>query len=234
MQNGIPIEVEITGYYAMFADPVMRPGGEKCSYQVPTYEAIKGMLKSIYWKPTFTYIVEAVRILNPIRFTSKGVRLPRWTGGNDLATYMYLTDVRYQVKARLVWNENRPEFAQDRCTQKHKEMFERALAKGGRYDVFLGTRECQAYVKPCVFGEGQGCYDDLEHFEIGIQFHGIIYPDEGYDAKTRKQMTVCYWRPVMENGVIRFPEPKDCEIQHKIRNMTPKVFEQKGDAAWGS
>ena len=26
-------------------------GGEKFSYQVPTYEAIKGIIKSIYWNP---------------------------------------------------------------------------------------------------------------------------------------------------------------------------------------
>ncbi len=34
------IEFQVTGDYAMFSDPVTRMGGEKCSYQVPTYEAI--------------------------------------------------------------------------------------------------------------------------------------------------------------------------------------------------
>lgn len=33
------IEFQVTGDYAMFSDPVTRMGGEKCSYQVPTYEA---------------------------------------------------------------------------------------------------------------------------------------------------------------------------------------------------
>lgn len=37
------IEFQVTGDYAMFSDPVTRMGGEKCSYQVPTYEAIKGI-----------------------------------------------------------------------------------------------------------------------------------------------------------------------------------------------
>ena len=35
------VEFEVTGDYALFSDPIMRVGGEKCSYQVPTYEALK-------------------------------------------------------------------------------------------------------------------------------------------------------------------------------------------------
>lgn len=38
------IEFQVTGDYAMFSDPITRIGGEKCSYQVPTYEAIKGIM----------------------------------------------------------------------------------------------------------------------------------------------------------------------------------------------
>ena len=60
------VEFEVTGDYALFSDPVMRIGGEKCSYQIPTYEAIKGILHSIYWKPTIIWVVDAIRIINPI------------------------------------------------------------------------------------------------------------------------------------------------------------------------
>lgn len=35
------VEFEVFGDYALFSDPLMRLGGEKCSYQVPTYEALK-------------------------------------------------------------------------------------------------------------------------------------------------------------------------------------------------
>ena len=47
------IEYEVYGDYALFSDPVMRVGGEKSSYSIPTYEAVKGITESIYWKPTF-------------------------------------------------------------------------------------------------------------------------------------------------------------------------------------
>ena len=43
------VEFEVFGDYALFSDPLMRLGGEKCSYQVPTYEALKGILSSVYW-----------------------------------------------------------------------------------------------------------------------------------------------------------------------------------------
>ena len=49
------VEFEVFGDYALFSDPLMRLGGEKCSYQVPTYEALKGILSSVYWKPTFIW-----------------------------------------------------------------------------------------------------------------------------------------------------------------------------------
>lgn len=35
----------------------------------------------------------------------------------------------------------------------------------GRRDVFLGTRECQAFVEPCEFGKGDGAYDTIPKFD---------------------------------------------------------------------
>ena len=61
------IEFEVYGNYALFADPVTRVGGEKTSYHIPTYEALKGIVESVYWKPTIMWIVDAVRIMNPIQ-----------------------------------------------------------------------------------------------------------------------------------------------------------------------
>ena len=54
------IEFEVYGKYALFSDPVTRVGGEKTRYHIPTYEALKGMVESIYWKPTIMWIVDAV------------------------------------------------------------------------------------------------------------------------------------------------------------------------------
>lgn len=84
------VEFEVFGDYALFSDPLMRLGGEKCSYQVPTYEALKGILSSVYWKPTFIWRIMDVRVMNPIQTEVKGIRPIKYSGGNDLAYYTYL------------------------------------------------------------------------------------------------------------------------------------------------
>ena len=146
------VEFQVTGDYALFSDPIMRLGGEKCSYRIPTYEALKGILSSVYWKPTLIWRILDVRVMNPIQTEVKGIRPIKYGGGNDLAYYTYLKNCRYQVRACFDWNDNRPELAQDRNENKHHQIALRMIEKGGRRDVFLGTRECQGYVEPCGFG----------------------------------------------------------------------------------
>lgn len=48
MQYPNIVEFQVTGDYGLFTDPMTKVGGEKCTYQVPTYEALKGVLSSIY------------------------------------------------------------------------------------------------------------------------------------------------------------------------------------------
>lgn len=201
------VEFEVSGRNALFSDPVTRVGGEKCSYPIPTYEAIKGVLHSIYWKPTIIWVVDEVRVMNRIAMESKGIATMKQDGGRDLSYYSYLRDCRYQVRAHFIWNENRPDLAQDRNENKHHNIAKRCIAKGGRRDIFLGTRECQAYVVPCVFGEGEGAYDGID-LSFGRMYHGITYADEAYDEFTQGNMTVRFWNARMENGIIHYPKPE--------------------------
>ena len=102
------VEFRVHGKTALFTDPLTKIGGEKCSYHIPTYEALKGILGSVYWKPTFVWIIDKVRIINPIRTQTKGIKPIRYYGGgNDLSIYTYLTDVLYQVQAHFEWNLKR-------------------------------------------------------------------------------------------------------------------------------
>ena len=224
MQHPNIVEFEVYGPYALFSDPLMRIGGEKCSYQVPTYEALKGVLSSVYWKPTIIWYIDEVRIMNRIQTEVKSIRPIKFNGGNELAYYTYLKDCRYQVRAHFEWNMNRPELANDRNENKHHEIARKMIRKGGRRDVFLGTRECQSYVEPCVFGEGEGFYDTLPQLAFGVMYHGMTYADEAYSAETKDKMTVHMWRPVMENGVIHFPRPEDCPIHKTVKDMKMKPF----------
>lgn len=224
MQHPNLVEFEVFGDYGLFSDPLMRVGGEKCSYHIPTYEALKGVLSSVYWKPTIIWYIDAVRVMNRIKTEVKGIRPIKYNGGNDLSYYTYLKDCRYQVRAHFEWNRNRPELANDRNENKHHNIARRMIRKGGRRDVFLGTRECQAYVEPCIFGEGVGEYDDLDELAFGLMYHGITYADEAYSEQTKGQMTANFWYPVMRNGVITFPKPKECPLHKPLGAMEMKKF----------
>lgn len=216
------IEFCVLGRYALFSDPINRMGGEKFSYQVPTYQALKGIAESIYWKPTFTWVIDEVRIMNPIRSESKGIR-PLVYGGsvaNTLSIYTYLTEVRYHVRAHFEWNENRPELMADRNENKHHNIAKRCVERGGRRDIFLGTRECQGYVEACEFDEGIGAYDGLSEIPIGCVFHGFTYPDENPERK----MLARFSHITMREGVIQFLRPEECMIARELFIGNTKEF----------
>lgn len=218
------VEFQVSGEYALFSDILTRPGGEKTTYPIPTYEALKGVLSSVYWKPTFLWVIDSVRIMNPIRTIRKGMRPIKYSGGNELAYYTYLKDVCYQVRAHFEWNENRSELCDDRNENKHHNIAKRMIERGGRRDVFLGTRECQAYVEPCRFGEGKGYYDNSGDISYGIMYHGITYADEAVCRDDMGQMTVRLWNPVMHDGRIDFIRPEECERKRHIKTMPVKRF----------
>ena len=224
MEKENSITYRVWGNYALFSDPINRMGGEKFTYQIPTYQALVGITESIYWKPTFRWVIDELRVMKPIRSESKGIRPLGYTGGNTLSVYTYLSDVEYQVKAHFEWNENRPELAGDRNEHKHHNIAKRMIERGGRRDVFLGARECQGYVTPCVFGEGAGCYDQTPELAFGLMYHGITYADEAYSDDTRGRMSVRFWYPVMRQGVIAFDRPEQCPITRPVREMECKPF----------
>ena len=216
MQKENIVEFKVYGKYEMITDPITKIGGEKFSYQIPTYQALKGILESIYWKPTIVWHIEKVRIMKPIQTESKGVKPLNYGGGNDLAYYTYLRDVEYQVQARFTWNMQREDLAPDRNENKHYFIAKRMIERGGRRDVFLGARECQAYVEPCIFGEGRGYYDDYPELSWGLMFHGFDYASETGD----NGLYARFWVPKMRHGGVEMIKPKDCPIRRFVRHMS--------------
>lgn len=214
------IEFEVYGNYALFTDPLTKLGGEKFSYQVPTYEAIKGIVESVYWKPTIIWCIDEVRVMEPIQTESKGMRPIEYSGGNTLAYYTYLKDVRYQVKAHFIFNPHREDLTYDRNEHKHHNIAKRSVIAGGRRDIFLGSRECQGYVEPYSFGEGVGAYDEVPEIDFGNMVHGISYPDETGLAERETRL----WRAKMEYGIIRFIRPEECTLVRKTGEIPVKAF----------
>jgi len=235
----------------MFTDPISRVGGEKFSYHLPTYEALKGICKSIYWKPTIIWYVDQARLMRRIRTQTRGMKPLDYNGVypserdpskkqtpyNTLAYYTYLTGdarsensvditegpgVEYQVRAHFEWNKRQKALEKDQIEGKHYAIAQRSLKLGGRQDIFLGTRDCQGYVAPCVFGEGESDYDNDGAIDYALMFHSFDYPDETGDGWLRSN----FWRPRLVDGILSFPRPDDLEqiVKKNIRQMQAKRF----------
>lgn len=214
------VEFMVHGQYALFTDPVTKIGGEKFSYQIPTYQALKGILESAYWKPTIIWIIDRMRIMNPIRTQTRSAKPIDYNGGtNSLSIYTYLVDVEYQVEAHFEWNFHREDMANDRNENKHYFVARRMIERGGRRDSFLGTRECQAYIEPCKFGTGEGFYDHYGDMGFGLMFHGFSYPDE----IGKHELHARFWRPVMKDGIVNFIRPDTCDICRFVKPMQMKA-----------
>lgn len=209
------ITYRVYGKYALFSDPITRIGGEKFSYQVPTYQALKGITESIYWKPTFIWIIDRVKILKKIQTESKSIRTLKYSNNkNSLSIYTYLKDVEYIVEAHFEWNLNRKELEVDRNENKHYEIMKRMIKIGGRRDVFLGTRECQAYVEPIDdnFDDIKGDYDEISELSFGTMFHGFDYPDENSESEFRYRSAPT----TMFKGIIKFEHPESNNIKREV------------------
>lgn len=223
MKHRNTVEFMVYGKYALFSDPITRVGGEKLTYQIPTYQAIKGILESVYWKPTFTWYIDEVRVMNKIQTQSKGVRRLKYANpGNDLSYFTYLKDVCYKVRAHFEWNEHRPELETDRNENKHHNIAKRMIERGGRRDIFLGARECQGYVVQCDFDEGTGFYDNYGEIDFGLMVHGFDYPDE----TGKDEMSIRLWKNAkMIDGKITFPKPNSPDLMKRfIKEMRKKEF----------
>jgi CRISPR-associated protein Cas5d len=228
MQNKNIVEFKVSGKYALFTDPLTKIGGEKYTYQIPTYEALKGILSSVYWKPTIVWVIDKVRVVRPIKTQTRSAKPIRYySPKNDLAIYTYLSDVEYQVQAYFEWNLNRDDLVKDRIENKHFFIAKRMIERGGRRDVFLGTRECQGYVEPCKFGESAGYYDEYpDELSFGLMFHGFDYPDEVKEGEFYAR----FWRPKMVKGVIEFVRPDDEKniVRKFVRQMKSSFIETNG------
>src|ERR1700730_8209681 len=62
------VKLLVSGDFACFTGTEMKV--ERVSYDVMTPSAARGILEAIHWKPAIHWIVDAIRVLKPIRFQS--------------------------------------------------------------------------------------------------------------------------------------------------------------------
>lgn len=65
---GVGVKVNVWGEYALFTRPEFKV--ERCSYDVMTPSAARGILESIYWHPGMKWVIDKIYVQKPIQFTS--------------------------------------------------------------------------------------------------------------------------------------------------------------------
>jgi CRISPR-associated protein Cas5d len=159
------VRLKVWGDYASFNRPEMKV--ERVSYDMMTPSAARGILEAIHWKPGMRWVVDAIHVLAPIRFTSvrrneisakipvacatKAMRGEQADIGIDVGDFrqqraaLILRDVAYGIAAHI--DIIRPDLDDagrplEHPEAKHLEAFKRRASKGQfHHQPYFGCRE---------------------------------------------------------------------------------------------
>ncbi len=213
MQEPIPLWVKVRGDFACFTRPEMKV--ERVTYPVMTPSAARGVLESIFWKPEFSWRVEEIWVLKPIRYFSilrnevnstASARSARdWAarGGGFYADEdraqrhtLALRDVEYIIRAGMAL---RPQATDD--VAKYRDQFRRRVRAGQCFArPYLGCREFAA-----DFAEPDGSERPLDLTDgLGPMLLDLDYPSGSVvPGKTAAQPR--FFQAQLEGGVLRVP-----------------------------
>lgn len=216
------VKLRVSGAHALFTRPEMKV--ERVSYDVMTPSAARGILEAIHWKPAITWVIDAIHVINPIKFQSirrnevghkapaGKIRSAMNKGSLDdlhilvdedrqQRTSTLLVDVDYVIEAHFDWTSKRGEEDNE---GKHLDTFNRRARKGQCFhQPCLGTREFPAHFE-LIEPEAPIPQAIAETRDLGFMLWDINH------AGDRASM---FFRAQLENGVLRVPSPGSPEIR---------------------
>jgi len=217
------VRLRVSGDRACFTRPEMKV--ERVSYDVMTPSAARGILEAIHWKPAIRWQVDAIHVLNPIKFQSirrnevghkapagkiktamnrgslEGLQLLADEDRQQRASTI-LVDVAYVIEAHF---EMTPKAGQDDNEGKHLDIFNRRASRGQCFhQPCLGTREFDARFEllpdnsplPATIPDTR----DL----------GFMLYDIDHQAAERPSL---FFRAKLEKGVVTVPHPSSPEVR---------------------
>lgn len=208
------------GRLCSFSRPELKV--ERCSYDVMTPSAARGILEAIYWHPGMRWIIDKIYVKKPIQFTSvrRNEVKSKILASNVLQVYngadkplyissksdivqrasLLLRDVEYVIEAHFEMTENAN--ASDNAG-KFKDIIMRRLRRGECFHMpYFGCREFPAYFCLCEEEQIQTAYDDVDEKDLGFMLYDIDYSD-------KENIQPMFFRAVMKNGVL---DLRDCEV----------------------
>lgn len=210
------IKLHVWGDHACFTRAELKV--ERVSYDVMTPSAARGILEAIHWKPAILWVVDAIHVLNPIRFTSirrneVGAKIPAGsvksamnrgdTNGLGLAVdenrqqraATVLVKPAYVIEAHFELTDKAGE---GDTAAKHIAMFNRRAGAGQCFHrPYLGTREFAAHFQ-LVEGDLPRCElpNDQRNRDLGWMLHDIDHANDH---------TPYFFRAALVDGVMAVP-----------------------------
>lgn len=217
MSHGV--KVRVWGDYALFTRPEMKV--ERCSYDVMTPSAARGILEAIYWHPGICWVVDRIHIRKPILFTTirrnevkskvlSGNILTVMNGGDKplyisskedivqraavlLKEVDYVIEAHFEITGQANASDNPGKF---------KDIIMRRLKRGECYHMpYLGCREFPAHFE--LFDE----YDAVTAYEGEEKDLGYMLYD--FDYSNPVDIRPMFFRAVLKNGIL---DVRDCEV----------------------
>ena len=217
---GFGVKVRVWGDYALFSRPEMKV--ERCSYDVMTPSAARGILEAVYWHPGMRWVIDKIYVVNPVQFTSvrRNEVKSKISAGNVLQVYngakkplyistkaeivqrasLLLRDVEYVIEAHIEMTDKGN--ATDN-PGKCKDIGIRRLRRGECYHMpYFGCREFPAHFCLCEEEEIQTAYEEVEEKDLGFMLYDMDYTE-------RENIQPMFFRAVMRRGVI---DLRNCEV----------------------
>lgn len=217
---GVGVKVRVWGNYALFSRPEMKV--ERCSYDVMTPSAARGILEAVYWHPGMKWVIDRIHVVNPVRFTSvrrnevkskilasnvlqayNGAKKPLYISTkSDIVqrASLLLRDVEYVIEAHFEMTERANESDNP---GKFKDIIMRRLRRGECFHMpYFGCREFPANFCLCEEEQIHTAYDDVEEKDLGFMLFDMDYSD-------RNNIQPMFFRAVMRHGVL---DLRDCEV----------------------
>ena len=214
------VKVQVWGDYALFSRPEMKV--ERCSYDVMTPSAARGILEAIYWHPGLRWVIDKIYVQNPIRFTSvrrnevkskvSASNALQAYNGSDKSIYISTKEEIVQRASLILCNVSY-------VIEAHFEMTDQANASDnpGKFKDIMMRRLKEANATICrILGvenfllsfvyakkkEIHTIYDEVPEKDLGFMLYDMDYSD-------RDNIQPMFFRAVMRRGVL---DLRDCEV----------------------